>query len=348
MRILYGIQGTGNGHLSRARDVVPALQMHGEVDLLVSGVQADIALPFDIKYKFKGLGFIFGKNGGVDMIETFRKAKSRRFYEEIKSLPVKDYDLVISDFEPVSSWACYRSDVPCIGLSHQAAAIGDHAPQPEKSDLLGRFILKNYCPVSHAYGFHFRAYDNHTFTPVIRNQIRDLAVETKEHYTVYLPAYDDAHLSKHFARLDFAYWDIYSKHNQVPVQGSNFKIQPINNEEFIQSLATCSGIICGAGFETPAEALFLKKKVLAIPMKNQYEQHCNAAGLKDIGVPVIKSLKSRHHETIEEWVRNGKTVPVDYPDITAQIIDWVVATHTNQTKSTFSEFIKATSASKTL
>jgi hypothetical protein len=32
-------------------------------------------------------------------------------------------------------------------------------------------------------------------------------------------------------------------------------------------------------FETPAEALFLGKKLLVIPMTGQYEQECNAAAL---------------------------------------------------------------------
>ncbi|MFM9142402.1 MAG: glycosyl transferase, partial [Bacteroidota bacterium] len=32
-RILYAVQGTGNGHLSRAGAILPALQKRGEVDL---------------------------------------------------------------------------------------------------------------------------------------------------------------------------------------------------------------------------------------------------------------------------------------------------------------------------
>ena len=39
MKILYAIQGTGNGHLSRARDIIPILQKKGDVDILVSGTQ---------------------------------------------------------------------------------------------------------------------------------------------------------------------------------------------------------------------------------------------------------------------------------------------------------------------
>ncbi len=92
MKILYAIQGTGNGHLSRARDVIPALQNKGELDLLVSGIQADVALPYPVKYRYKGLSFIFGKSGGVDLYQTFAKAKSRRFVDEIRGLPVHEYE----------------------------------------------------------------------------------------------------------------------------------------------------------------------------------------------------------------------------------------------------------------
>lgn len=61
MRILYAIQGTGNGHVCRAEDIVPLLMKKGEVDVLISGTQADVQLPFPIKYRFEGLSFIFGK-----------------------------------------------------------------------------------------------------------------------------------------------------------------------------------------------------------------------------------------------------------------------------------------------
>ena len=41
MKILYAIQGTGNGHLSRSMDIVPLLKKMGEVDVLVSGTQGE-------------------------------------------------------------------------------------------------------------------------------------------------------------------------------------------------------------------------------------------------------------------------------------------------------------------
>lgn len=62
-------------------------------------------------------------------------------------------------------------------------------------------------------------------------------------------------------------------------------------------------------------------------MKNQYEQHLNAAALKEMGVPVIKSLKSKHENTIKNWINEGKAISVNYPDKTQEIIDLIFTTH---------------------
>jgi len=59
MRILYAIQGTGNGHISRAKDIIPALKKRAQVDILISSTQAEVELPYKVKYKNKGLGFYF-------------------------------------------------------------------------------------------------------------------------------------------------------------------------------------------------------------------------------------------------------------------------------------------------
>src|SRR6476469_6453486 len=100
MKILYAIQGTGNGHITVAREVLPILKRRAEVDILISGYQVDVGLPYEIKYKLRGLCFIFGKKGGIDYLETFRKSNIKQLFKDIQSLPVEEYDLVISDFEP--------------------------------------------------------------------------------------------------------------------------------------------------------------------------------------------------------------------------------------------------------
>src|SRR5450631_1220147 len=324
MKILYAIQGTGNGHLSRAREIIPILQRKGELDLLISVTQADVDLPHPVKYRFKGLCFIFGKKGGVDVMATYRKSNLKRLFEEIKSLPVENYDLVINDFEPVSAWACRRKHKHCVGLSHQAAVIHKNAPKPLKKDLIGKAILLRYAPVSTAYGFHFAEYGEDIFTPVIRSEIRKQISEIKSHYTVYLPAYSDKRIIRILSAIKNIEWQVFSKHSNKKYQAGNIFIRPIDNEAFIESLLTCTGILCGAGFETPAEALFLKKKLMVIPMKGQYEQQCNAAALALMHVPVLKSLKEKHLDKIKSWTRESQSVPVIYPDKTEEIIERVI------------------------
>lgn len=321
MKVLYAIQGTGNGHLSRARDIIPILQKRNiQLDLLVSGTQADIQIPYPIKYQLKGLSFIFGKKGGVDVWETYLKANTLRIQKEIKSLPIQNYDLVINDFEPISAWACKLKNKACISLSHQAAVLARDAPKPKKTDLMGHFILKNYAPSTQQFGFHFQSYQKNIYTPVIRRDIRQSKCKDKGHYTVYLPSYSDKNIVNLLKRTKNVTWEVFSKHNKAVIHQNNISIQPITNEAFVESMASSRGILCGAGFETPAEALFMNKKLLVIPMKGQYEQQCNMAALKQMGVPVLKSIKNKNFDVLLNWLETDAKVEVNYPDITSQII----------------------------
>ena len=125
MKILLAIQATGNGHLSRAREIIPHLLNYGELDLLISGTQADVTLPYLIKYKKNGAGFTFGKKGGIDIIDTVKKLKPFEFFNDIKKFPVQNYDLIINDFEPITAWACKLKNKPCIALSHQSSYLSN-------------------------------------------------------------------------------------------------------------------------------------------------------------------------------------------------------------------------------
>lgn len=324
MKILYAIQGTGNGHISRARDILPLLEKKGELDVLISGIQADVQLDCEVKYRLHGLSFIFGKHGGVDVFQTLKQSKPFTLWKEIKNLPVENYDVVISDYEPISSWACKLKNIPCIGLSHQSAVINPKSPKPKSMDFIGKFILKNYAPATHSFGFHFESYDNNIFTPVIREQIRRAIPTKKEYYVVYLPAYSDEKLINILSEIENIQWKIFSKHTQKGYKTKNIEVFKIDNTKFIQSLVACTGVLCGAGFETPAEALFLKKKVMVIPMAFQYEQQCNAASIEKLGLSVIPKLSKKYLEKIKNWTQNENVIAVDWKNQTEEIIDKVL------------------------
>jgi uncharacterized protein (TIGR00661 family) len=320
VKILYAIQGTGNGHLTRAEDIIPVLKEYGELDLFVSGAQAEVKLPYPIKYKSKGLSFYFGKTGGIDFLKTFKQNSSKDVYKEMKKFPVDKYDLVINDFEPITAWACKRKEIPCIALSHQSALLSGKSPKPKNFDPVGEWMLKNYAPADAHVGFHFERYDNAIYTPVIRSEVRNLSNKTKDHYTVYLPAYDDKKLVPLLSALGSIRWHIFSKHAKKPYHVNHVSVYPVGKEAFAASMTTAKGILCGAGFETPAEALYLGKKLMVVPMKSQLEQHYNAASLKQLGVPVVKKVKKKNMIKILDWVESDQHLSIDYNDVIPEAV----------------------------
>ncbi len=326
MRILYAIQGTGNGHLARATEIVPILKSMADVDVLVSGTQADLQVPFRIDYQFSGLSFIIGENGGVDLIKTALKMPVRQFFHDIRHLPVDQYDLVISDFEPVSAWACRLRRKTCIGLSHQSAVLHPSAPKPDFNDFVGKLILKRYAPATVNYGFNFQASPPDIFPPVIRCSIRQAKISVKKYYTVYLPAYSDLQIQAVLSRVPNTEWQVFSKHSESVFSAGNVHFQPVSLDAFTQSFQNCTGLVCTAGFEGPAEAIFMGKKLCVIPMKKQYEQYCNAAFLKYLGIKVLDQF-SDSAPVLADWIENSTALEIKFPDMTRNILESILEKH---------------------
>ena len=325
MKVLYAIQGKGMEHLNRARQIIPILQKHAiELDILVSGTCDKLTLPHPIKYQFTGWSFISGKKGGVDVWKTFLRTNATRLQNEIRSIPVSAYDLIINDFEPVSAWACQLENKACISFSHQAALSSELVPIPKKNDRLGKLILKKYAPGTKAFGLHFKAYDRNIYTPIIRQEVRSSTPIKGQSYTVYLPFYNDSRILNVLSNIRHIEWNVFSQRTDTNYFWKNIAIRKMDDEAFTNSMIASKGILCGAGFEIPAEALHMGKKLMVIPMKGQYEHKCNAAALSDIGVPVIKSLKIKHLSKIKNWVNSESKIEIYYPDITNTIVEQIL------------------------
>lgn len=325
MKILFGIQGTGNGHLSRAKEVVPHLLQYGEVDLFVSGTEAEVRLPYPVKFQKHGISFIFGKKGGIDFPTTFKRMKPFNVINDIRKCPVHDYDIVINDYEPITAWACYFKGKPCYGLSHQGAYLSQKSPRPARRKWYGEFMLNRFTPLTDLQAFHFERYDDFINTPVIRSGIRQLSPTQQDHIAVYLPAYSDKFLTETLTKVPAIQWKIFSKRAKATTNVKNVEINPVSGAKWEQALASCEGALMGAGFEGPAEALFLGKKLLAIPMVLQYEQECNAASLEKMGVRVVWKVKKNLNEIVSDWLKNDTLVKVDYPDETKHIVNKIIS-----------------------
>jgi uncharacterized protein (TIGR00661 family) len=324
MKILYAVQATGNGHLSRAKAIIAILQKYGTVDIAVSGTQSDVKLPFPIQYQKQGTSFIYGNRGGINWWTTFKNTHFFDLLKDIRQFPIENYDLIFNDFEPVVAWACKRKGVPCIGLSHQGAFLSDQTPRPKKRNFAGELVLKNFAPVAEMHAFHFNRYDDFIHTPVIRQDIRNAVISQKSHIAVYLPAVSNKLLIKHFSKVQNIEWKVFSRRvKTIEIEG-NVTIYPVGNSAWIEAAASAEGVLMGAGFEGPAETLFMGKKLMVMPMIGQYEQLCNGTALEEMGVKMFRRIKPNFSDLLKDWLKNVPVIQVDYPDETAAIIDKII------------------------
>jgi uncharacterized protein (TIGR00661 family) len=337
MNIFYAVQATGNGHISRAMELVPHLQRYGTVDIFLSGNNSYLPMDAPVVYRSKGVSLYYNPRGGLDYWKIIRGIHPLTLRKEINDLPVEKYDLVINDFEFITAAACAKKKVPSIHLGHQASFQSPLTPRPLTKNVLGEWILRNYARATHYIGLHFDKYDDFILPPVIKKEILDAEPVDKGHVIIYLPSWSDHELEKIFCSSGDQHFHIFSKEAKQVFTKNNITFLPVNKQLFNQSLIACHGIITGAGFETPAEALYLGKKILAIPAKGQYEQQCNAAALKRMGVDCIKKIDGSFYLVLERWLETTNNTRVNYTDTIPQIINRLFTIHESSTNKYYPE-----------
>lgn len=333
MRILYGVQGTGHGHISRARVVLPRLREIAEVDVLISGYNFHLDLDGEIAYKKRGISLTYDSNGSVDVLETALNLKPVKFIQDIQTVPVEEYDFIVNDFEPVTAWAALAADKTCVAISHQASFLSPNPPRPSKKSIVAEGVMKHFAPCTVPLGSHYKRYDDFIEPPIIRSHIKDLNPTLGDHITVYLPAFDHETLVSVFSKVPQIEWHIFSPTCNNSYQKGNVKVNPVSKDDFLKSFESCLGIVSAAGFETTSEALFLGKKMLVIPIRNQYEQLCNAAALQEFGGSVVYNIDGGFSATVSNWIENGPVLQLDEicdeDDLIKRIVDAGVSNPVN-------------------
>lgn len=324
MRILYGVLGVGNGHITRAIELYPALQKYGQVDVIISGNTTDIEFPFPVQYRFKGLNFAFGKFGGINFLKSAMKNNLVRFMQECQQVPIHKYDLVITDLEPISAWMAQSHQIPCLGISNQyTASIISDFMGGKKSQYLKQKVLPNLfytlvTPTNRVYGYHYHSNHSQLFTPLIRKEVLKLTPTYGNHYTAYLTAYGEIAIKRILTKFPDIQWEVFCKHTKIKHTYKNITFSPVDPVNFLKSMASCRGIICNSGFGTTSEAIALKKKILTIPMPH-FEQQFNALSLEKLGATVIPKLSIQHYDTISKWIKSRKVINIEYKSNAAQI-----------------------------
>lgn len=325
MKIFYAAQATGNGHLSRATQLYPYLKQLGEVDFFVSGNNANLDFSFPVRYRSKGCSLHYSKCGGLNYLSIAKNIRPLAMYRDAVSLPLERYDIIINDFDFVTSLACKLKGLPSVQLGHQASFQSNHTPRPDRKSLVGETILKHYAHATKHIGFHFQPYDAFVLPPVIKEQFVNATPKDLGHITVYLPSFQQHCLQKAFNQLQHLHFHWFLDGTREVTAKANVTYYPVNQELFNNSLLNCHGLITGGGFETPSEALYLGKRLMSIPIKNHYEQQCNAAALRKLGVTVLDGADDNFPAKIVEWLQKpapGQVVKANnIPETLQMLVD---------------------------
>ncbi|MFP5042256.1 glycosyltransferase family protein [Parasediminibacterium sp. JCM 36343] len=324
IKILYAVQATGNGHIARAMQLMPYLEKYGEVDVFLSGSNSNLKAALPVKYRSNGLSLFYGNRGGLDYMKIWKQLDVRQLWKEANQLPVEQYDIVINDFECITSLACKLKQIPSINFGHQASFISPNTPKPLQKDMLGEWVLTHYATATNYIGLHFENYDDFIFSPIIKQQILEATPSNKGHVSVYLSHYSDEVVIAALQKCKDIPFHLFSKKATAIEQKRNITLMPISNDGFASSMIDAAGIITGAGFETPAEALYLGKKLLCLPIKGQYEQLCNAAALEKFRVPIINTIDEHFTATIYKWLSSLAPKPLTLQQSTNEIVGMVM------------------------
>jgi len=268
---------------------------------------------------FTGLTFVSEK-GKVNYLKTVRQSHPWQFIQDCRQLDLSGYDLVITDFEPISAWAARRAGVPCLGVGHQYAF---NYPIPRAGNSwLTDSIMRYFAPAQYSLGLHWHHFGQPILPPIIANEpLVDLPVPEQAFMLVYLPFEDTSRVLKLLQQFSATQFAVYSNACAAGAYG-NVRVHPLSRQGFQTSLHQCSGVICNTGFELISEALSLGKPILTKPLAGQMEQLSNAAALDQLGLAsLMPSLDAR---AIDHWLNHATVCIVNYPNVAAHICDWLL------------------------
>ncbi|VUD56564.1 hypothetical protein TDB9533_02220 [Thalassocella blandensis] len=320
MKILFGVQATGNGHITRARALNAQFKALGlEVDYLFSGREKSQFFDMEEFGNWRccrGLSF-HHEAGELKILKTLQSNSLRQLYKDIQTLDLSAYDVVLTDFEPITAWAAKRAGKTCIGIGHQYAFFNE---VPKRGDsFLSSLIMRYFAPANIGLGLHWHHF-NQPILPPIAEVHAQSEISDPNKIVVYLgfeASEDVISLLEPFDDYLFTYYGPFPEYESR----GHIQLKPLSRDGFKHDLATCGGVICNAGFELSSEAIQLGKKLLIKPLHGQMEQLSNAEALESLGLGM--SMDNLDQNKVKYWLEAWKSKQVIYPNVAKSIAQWI-------------------------
>lgn len=324
MKILYGVQATGNGHITRARAMQRALARHDlEVTWLFSGRPRDKLFDMEAFGDFlvrEGMTLKI-RSGRMHYVATAFGANLPRLFADIHKLDLDAYDLIITDYEPVTAWAARWHGRECIGIGHQYAF--RHRVPVAGNNPAAALVMRQFAPATQPLGLHWHHFDQPILPPIV--DVLDPATVTPidDLVLVYLPFENPAVVIDLLRTLPGHRFMVYGPafHN---ADIGHIKTRKPCRQGFQLDLLRAGKVICNAGFELVSEALQLGKSILVRPVQGQTEQLSNALALEQLGLG--RSMHRLDRDVITDWLASPPPAkPMHYPDVATAIAAWLAS-----------------------
>jgi uncharacterized protein (TIGR00661 family) len=299
-RILYAINGDGLGHVFRSIPIIRELSKRHKLKIIISSKRAYAVLKKNYPslkniHLVNGLSLIY-KSNSVDNLRTAKDFLSKMLhdsssnFEKIYKL-IKSFNpnIILSDFEHGTLYVSQLFNIPviCPCNIHTITHLKYKVPRKYLKDYLKtKIIIKFLSPnIDHHILTDFSNLpvkeDNvYVFPPIVRESIFRAKPKRKGYILIYQTSSTNHALINSLKNIDKRFI-VYGFNKNL--QDKNIIFKEFSDKGIVDDLKGCDACISNGGFTFITEALYLRKPVLSIPIKGQFEQIFNALQIKRLG-----------------------------------------------------------------
>ncbi|AWW31889.1 glycosyltransferase [Echinicola strongylocentroti] len=307
MKFVFIVQGEGRGHMTQALALFELLTSQGHsIPEVLIGKSHRRTLPDFVQKglktaitQFDSPNFVADKNEkSINIRKTIQHnlLRSNRFIDSLRTIDrvithhepdyiINFYDLLAGIYNFI-----YRPKAAFWAIGHQYLIHHPSFPFATGSPLQKSLFKLNTAITAlgaqKLLALSFRPLPDIPGTklsvipPLLRPQVKQHKTTQGDFILTYMvnSGYADEVISfskKHPEIKIEAFWD--KQHMPSPYHASpNLTFHHINEQLFLEKMASCKGLLSTAGFESICEAMYYNKPVMMVPVAGQYEQACNA------------------------------------------------------------------------
>jgi hypothetical protein len=294
MKILFGIQTEGNGHITQAIAIKQYLNQNGyDVGKVFAaskkrGLSKYFTDEFDV-VSYEGFDFVFDSKGRVVIWKTMLKNMWElprliaAFIKICNVIRKEKPDAIFNYYEPlVGLTALFFRNVKYISFGHQYAmessvypTISGYPIQKLFLGIINKVTSIRAKIVALSY-YEFDDTDMIVSPPILRSESYDVSDKKEDFVLVYLMNEDMLpQLFDEARKYPDTKIECFTKITKQHEQPCNVTLYNLDGKLFQEKMKVCKAVICSGGFETSSEAIYQLKPLLMIPMPNHYEQHAN-------------------------------------------------------------------------